>query len=213
VVVLGSRFLIQWPMHQKSLSIARELECIGEVYMLPSTQILDVQWVCGCYLHPWGLLWWEIAPLCLSNSLVCWTTWDIWPSLTRSLWSFCHWKSYKDKKWDKTLFPPLLEGLIWMPFIDLRKFPLSGFPYHTHNSLSVPVFTSYTLFIHPISHTISIIIFIPIHPFIPLELTLLLYNKETHVFLYLDPSYLSTFSGSTDFSTCIPQVNLWVFIT
>ena len=125
---------------------------------------------------------------------------------------FYHWKSYQDKKWDKTLFPPLLEGLIWMPFIDLRKFPLSGFPYHTHNSLSVPVFISYTLFIHPITPTISTITFNSI-PLLPLDYTLLLYNQETHVFLHLDPSYLSTFSGSTDFSTCIPQVNLWVFIT
>ena len=58
-----------------------------------------------------------------------------------------------------------------MPFIDLRKFSLSGFPYHIHNSLSVPVFTSYTLFIHQISPTISTIIFIPIHPFIPLQST------------------------------------------
>jgi hypothetical protein len=47
----------------------------------------------------------------------------------------------------------------------LRKFPLSGFPYHIHNSLSVLVFTSYTLFIHPISPTISTITFNPIHPY------------------------------------------------
>ena len=100
-----------------------------------------------------------------------------------------------------------------MPFIDLRKFPLSEFPYHTHNSLSVPVFTSYTLFIHPIFPTISTIIFIPIHPFMPLESTLLLYNQETHVFLCLDPSSLPNFSGSIDFRTCIPQVNSWFFIT
>ena len=99
-----------------------------------------------------------------------------------------------------------------MPFIDLRKFPLSGFPYHTHNSLSVPVFTSYTLFIYPSSSTISNVIFIPIHPFIPLPSTLLLYSQETHVFLHLDPSSLPRFSGSTDFSTCNPQVNLQVFV-
>ena len=158
-------FLFQCSMHQESLSIANALKCIGEGSMLPSTQTLDVQWVCGCHLQPWG-------------------------------------------RYGTRLYPPLLEGLIWMPFIDLRKFPLSGFPYHTHNSLSVPVFTAYTLFIHPISHTISIIIFIPIHPFIPLECTLLLYNQETHVFLHLDPSSLPRFSGSTDFSTCNPQVNL-----
>ena len=42
VVVLVSRFLFQCPMHQESLSIARALECIGEVSMLPSTQLLDV---------------------------------------------------------------------------------------------------------------------------------------------------------------------------
>ena len=101
-----------------------------------------------------------------------------------------------------------------MPFIDLRKFPLSEFPYHTHNSLSVPVFTSCTLLIYPISEsTISTIISIPKHHFIPLESTLLLYNQEKHVFLHLDPSSLPSFSGSSDCSTYIPQVSLCIFIT
>ena len=99
-----------------------------------------------------------------------------------------------------------------MPFIDLRKFSLSGFPYHTHNSLSVPVFTSYTLFIHQRSPTISTIIFISIHPFIPLESTLIIYNQEIHVFLHLHTSFLPRFSVSTDCRTCIPQMSLWIFI-
>ena len=101
-----------------------------------------------------------------------------------------------------------------MPLIDLWNVPLSGFPYHTQNSLPVPVFTSCTLLIYPISEsTISTIISIPKQHFIPLESTLLLYNQETHVFLHLDPSSLPSFSGSPDCSTCLPQVSLWVFIT
>ena len=94
-----------------------------------------------------------------------------------------------------------------MPFIDLRKFPLSEFPYHTHNSLSV------TLFIHPISRTISSITFNPI-PLIPLESTLLLYNQDTHVIFHIDPPpSLPNISGSTHCSKWISQVSLWVFIT
>ena len=74
-----------------------------------------------------------------------------------------------------------------MPLINLWNVPLSGFSYHTQNSLPVPVFTSCTLLIYPISEsTISTIISIPKQHFIPLESTLLLYNQETHVFLHLD---------------------------